>query len=74
MITDKDIDGILTMAELNVKDDVEAAIREYYRPDVEQEATVMWSNLPDSFKRIMKRSHPEAVEWIEGKMKLKGAQ
>jgi hypothetical protein len=65
MLTNQDIDELLVMAEMEVNDDIEAALEEFYRPDVEREAAVLWAGLPEAVKRMVKERAPEAVKRIE---------
>ncbi len=65
MLTNQDIDELLVMAEMEVNDDIEAALEEFYRPDVEREAAVLWAGLPEAVKRRVKERAPEAVKRIE---------
>lgn len=67
MLTNQDIDELLVMAEMEVNDDIEAALEEFYRPDVERETAVLWAGLPETVKRMVKGRAPEAVKRIEGK-------
>lgn len=55
MITNRDIDECLVMAELNVRDDVDAALREFYRPDVEMEAEMLMASLPESVRKLVEQ-------------------
>ena len=66
MLTNQDIDELLVMAEMEVNDDIEAALEEFYRPDVERETAVLWAGLPEAVKRMVKMRAPEAVRRIEG--------
>ena len=67
MLTNKDIDECLVRAELDVRDAVRDAMEEFYRPDMEMEAEILWASLPDTMKRLVKERAPEAVKRIEGK-------
>ena len=63
MLTNQDIDELLVMAELEVNDNIEAALEDYYRPDVEREAEILWAGLPESVRQDRKStrlnsSHP----------------
>ena len=66
MLTNRDIDGCLVLAELNVRDDVDEALREFFRPDVEMEARMLWATLPDQLKRLVKERNPEVVKSFGG--------
>ena len=59
MLTNKDIDECLVMAELDVNDDIDDAIREFYRPDVDMEAEILWASLPESVKKAVKMRNAE---------------
>ena len=69
MLTNRDIDECLVMAELTVTEDIQSALEEFYRPDVEREAAVLWSEMPDALKKMIKARAPEAVKRIEEQMK-----
>lgn len=69
MITNKDIDECLIMAELNVNDDIQSALQEFFRSDIEQEAAVLWAGLPESVKKAVRKKAPEAVKRIEEMIK-----
>lgn len=66
MLTNQDIDELLVMAELEINDDIEAALEEFYRPDVERETAILWAGLPEAVKRMVREKAPEAVKRIEG--------
>ena len=68
MMTDRDIDECLVMAEHAVDEDIQSAFEEFYRPDVEIEAMLLWAKLPESVKKMVKARAPEAVKRIEGKI------
>ena len=65
MLTNKDIDECLVRAELNVGDNIQSALEEFYRPDVEREAAMLWAELEEPVKRAVKARAPEAVKRIE---------
>ena len=67
MLTNQDIDELLVMAELEVNNNIEAALEDYYRPDVEREAEILWAGLPESVRQIVRQRAPEAVKRIERK-------
>lgn len=67
MLTNKDIDELIIKAEMEVDDNIEAALEEYFRPDVEREAEILWTELPETVKRMVKERAPEAVKRIEEK-------
>ena len=67
MLTNQDIDELLVMAELEVNDNIEAALEDYYRPDVERETEILWAGLPESLKKMVRMRAPEAVRRIERK-------
>lgn len=67
MLTNKDIDECLVRAELEVRDAVRDAMEDFYRPDMEMEAEILWASLPDTIKRLVKERAPEAVKRIERK-------
>lgn len=69
MLTNKDIDECLVLAELNVTEDIQSALQEFYRPDVEREAVVLWSEMEEPLKKMIKARAPEAVKRIEEIMK-----
>lgn len=65
MLTNQDIDECMVMAELEVDERIEDALEEFYRPDVEREAKILWADLPESLKAMVKARAPEAVKRIE---------
>lgn len=67
MLTNQDIDEALVMAEMDMTDEINAALKEFYRPDVEREAAVLWAGLPESLKKMVKMRAPEAVKKIAEK-------
>lgn len=69
MLTNKDIDECLVMAELDVTDNLQSALEEFYRPDIEMEAATMWAGMEPSLKRMVKARAPEAVKRIEERIK-----
>ena len=66
MLTNQDIDELIIKAEMEVDDNIEAALEEYFRPDVERETEILWAGLPEAVKRMVKDRAPEAVKRIEG--------
>jgi len=67
MLTNEDIDECIVKAELEVDDMIEAALEDYFRPDVEREAAMLLADLPDSLKAMVKARAPEAVKRITGR-------
>ena len=59
MLTNQDIDELLVQAELEVDDEIEQALRDFYRPDIEREAEMLWAGLPESVKRMVLAKNPE---------------
>ena len=69
MLTNKDIDEALVMAEISVTENIQSALQEFYRPDVEMEAAILWSQMEEPLKKLIKARAPEAVKRIEEIMK-----
>lgn len=67
MITDKDIDEALTQAEVEVDESLDEALREYYRPDVEREAAMLWATLPEPIKAMVRMRNPELAKMAESR-------
>lgn len=65
MLTNQDIDELIIKAEMEVDDNIEAALEDFYRPDVERETEILWAGLPESVKKMVKMRAPEAVKRIE---------
>ena len=65
MLTNKDMDQALVMAELTVKEQVDDAIKEWFRPDIEMEAQIVWADMPESVKRLMLQQHPEYRDFMK---------
>ena len=65
MLTNKDMDQALVMAELTVKEQVDDAIKEWYRPDIEMEAQMVWADMPESVKRLMLQRYPEYRDFVK---------
>ena len=65
MLTNKDIDECLVLAEIDADDRVEAALEEYFRPDIEMEAASLWADIPEPLKQLVRMRAPEAVKRIE---------
>ena len=59
MLTNQDIDELLVQAEMEVDDEIEQALRDFYRPDIEREAEMLWAGLPESVKRMVLERNPE---------------
>lgn len=69
MMTNKDIDEMIVRAEMDVDDAIEEALAEFYRPDVEMEAAMLWADLPETVRKLVKKKAPDAVKRIEELMK-----
>ena len=67
MLTNQDIDECLVMAEMDVNDLINLALEDFYRPDVEREAAILWAGLPETLKQLVRMRAPEAVKRIEGR-------
>lgn len=65
MMTNQDIDECLVAAEHAVTEDIQSAFEEFYRPDIETEAMILWSGLPEAVKEMVRARAPEAVKRIE---------
>lgn len=72
MITNKDIDESLVMAEVISNQMIEKAIREFYRPDIEMETAILWSGLDPRLKEAVRKKTPGAVKRIEEQIKGRG--
>ena len=68
-MTNKDIDECLVMAELTVNENIQSSLEEFYRPDVEREAAILWAGLEEPLKKMVKARAPEAVKRIEEQIK-----
>ena len=66
MLTNQDIDELLVMAELEVDEDIEQALRDFYRPDIEREAEMLWAELPDAVKKMVLQKNPELRKVVGG--------
>ncbi len=69
MMTNKDIDECLVMAELTVNENIQSSLEEFYRPDVEREAAILWAGLGEPIKKMVRARAPEAVKRIEEQIK-----
>lgn len=65
MMTNKDIDECLVMAELIVTENIQSALMEFYRPDIEREAAMIWADMDPRVKAAVKKKAPMAVKRIE---------
>jgi hypothetical protein len=65
MMTNQDIDECLTAAEHAVDENLHLAFEEFYRPDVEIEAMILWADLPEAVRQEVRARAPEAVKRIE---------
>ena len=66
MLTNQDIDELLVMAELEVDENIEQALRDFYRPDIEREAEMLWAGLPDAVKKMVLQKNPELRKVVGG--------
>ena len=66
MLTNQDIDELLVQAELEVDDEIEQALRDFYRPDIEREAEMLWAGLPDAVKKMVLQKNPELRKVVGG--------
>ena len=66
MLTNQDIDELLVQAELEVDDEIEQALRDFYRPDIEREAEMLWAGLPESVRRMVLQKNPELRKVVGG--------
>ena len=69
MMTNKDIDECLVMAELVVTENIQSALEEFYRPDVEREAAILWADMDPRLKEMVRKKAPQAVKRIEEQIK-----
>ena len=54
MLTNQDIDECIVKAELEVDEMIEAALEDYFRPDVQREAEMLMADLPASVQAMVK--------------------
>ena len=54
MLTNQDIDECIVKAELEVDEMIEAALEDYFRPDVQREAEMLMADLPESVQAMVK--------------------
>lgn len=69
MLTCRDIEECLVRAEIDTDDKIQSAMEDFFRPDIEQEAAMMWSGLEAPIKQMMRMKAPEAVKRIEALIK-----
>ena len=62
MINNRDIDECIVRAEMAVSDNIDNALKEFFRPDVEMEARMLWASLPEQLKRLVRERNPEVVK------------
>ena len=67
MLTNQDIDELLVQAEMEVDDEIEQALRDFFRPDIEREAEMLWTGLPESVKRMVLERNPELKKVVGGR-------
>ena len=65
MMTNRDIDECLVRAELVVTENIQSALEEFYRPDVEREAAMLWADMDPRVKAAVRKKAPMAVKRIE---------
>jgi hypothetical protein len=65
MLTNKDIDDCIVMAELDAADRIESALEEFYRPDVEMEAATLWATMEEPLKKLVRMRAPEAAKRMD---------
>ncbi len=69
MMTNKDIDECLVWADLSTTDNIQSALEEFYRPDIEREAAMIWAEMPKAVKAAVRKKAPKAVKRIEEQIK-----
>ena len=69
MMTNKDIDECLVMADLLVTENIQSALEEFYRPDIEREAAMIWAGMDPRVKAAVRKKAPSAVKRIEEQIK-----
>lgn len=64
MLTNLDIDEAIVMAEVDVDERINRALEDFYRPDVEREAAMLYAGLPEAVKKMVNERAPEAVKRV----------
>lgn len=69
MITVDDINDAFVTAQVEVSRQISEIMRAYYAPEIERAGVMLWAQLPEDAKNIIRMTKPEAAKVYDEKLK-----
>lgn len=69
MMTEDDIDDVLISAEIKADKQVNEIMRKIMMPGVERAGVMIWSELPDDVRGMIRANRPDLAKYYDDKLK-----
>ena len=69
MMTEDDIDDVLVSAEIKAEKQVNEIMRKIMMPQVERAGVMMWAELPDDVRNMIRTNRPDLAKYYDGLIK-----
>ena len=69
MMTEDDIDDVLVSAEIKADKQVNEIMRKIMMPQVERAGVMMWAEIPDDVRNMIRTNRPDLAKYYDDKMK-----
>jgi len=69
MMTEDDIDDVLVSAEIKAEKQVNEIMRKIMMPQVERAGVMMWAEIPDDVRGMIRANKPDLAKYYDDKLK-----
>ena len=69
MMTEDDIDDVLVSATIKADKQVNEIMRKIMMPQVERAGVMMWAEIPDDVRNMIRTNRPDLAKYYDDKMK-----
>lgn len=66
MMTEDDIDDVLVSAEIKADKQVNEIMRKIMMPQVERAGVMMWAEIPDDVRNMIRTNRPDLAKYYDG--------
>lgn len=69
MMTQDDIDDVLVNAEIKAEREIGELMRKLMSPEIERAGVMMWAEIPDDVRNMIRTNRPELAKYYDDKLK-----
>ena len=69
MMTEDDIDDVLVSATIKADKQVNEIMRKIMMPQVERAGVMMWAEIPDDVRNMIRTNRPDLAKYYDDKLK-----